>query len=420
MRVSRARARSVIALAMTFSVVAIVACHDSPAAPPPEPTKITFVAGINQLALAGSKVPIDPVVEIRDQYDEPIAGQVVTFSVDLGGGSVSSTPVTTGADGRAAAPSWIVGKSVGVQSIRATSGTLTSLVFASVQTDYDLDVRFFGPPMSPVISNAFNAAAARIRGAVIGDVANYTPPQPIDLTQCNVSGTPMLTETIDDMIVYGAVLPIDGPGKILGSAGPCLIRGTGGSKVNRQTLIGVMRFDAADVDTMIAQGTLQDVIQHEMLHTVGLGTLWNTYGVLAGGGTSESRFVGALGVSACVNLGGAPICPGSVPVENTGGPGTADGHWREAVFKSELMTGFVTHPSPGFTGILNPFSVMSIQSIGDLGYVVNPAAADPFVILAVSVLGSRAQLNVGGSQAWEEVLRPVLQVTPSGSVSRVQ
>lgn len=415
----RMRARTAAASLLACAAIVAGACHDS-TAPPAEPTTIEVVVGNGQSALAGTEVSIHPVVQIRDQYGEPVAGQTVNFTVESGGGTMVATSVTTDADGKAAAPSWVLGKTAVYQSMRATSGALTAVVFSQVRSDYDLDVRFFGPAMPQVATDAFNTAARRIRAAVIGDVPNYTPPQPIDLTQCNVSGTPMLSEMIDDLVIYAAVLPIDGFGKILASAGPCLIRGVQGSRTNRQTIIGVMRFDAADLDTMVAQGTLQDVIQHEMLHVVGVGTLWTTYGVLQGGGTIDSRFVGSLGVNACLTLGGQPICPGSVPVENTGGPGTADGHWREATFKTEMMTGFVTHPSPGFTGILNPFSAITIQSIGDLGYQVNAAAADPFVIPGLSVLDTRAQLNVSTAESWEQVVRPVLQVAPAGSVQVIR
>jgi glutamine synthetase len=31
------------------------------------------------------------------------------------------------------------------------------------------------------------------------------------------------------------------------------------------------------------------------------------------------------------------MCAAGVPVENSGGPGTRDGHWRESVFSNELM-----------------------------------------------------------------------------------
>ena len=60
-----------------------------------------------------------------------------------------------------------------------------------------------------------------------------------------------------------------------------------------------------------------------------------------------------------------------VPVANTGGPGTRCGHWREAVFGNELMTGFLDTGS-------NPISRLTIASLADLGYEVNLEAADDY------------------------------------------
>ena len=62
-----------------------------------------------------------------------------------------------------------------------------------------------------------------------------------------------------------------------------------------------------------------------------------------------------------------------VPVENTGGPGTADGHWRETVFRNELMSGFIAAPG-------NPLSRMTVASLGDLGYKVDLDAAEPYTL----------------------------------------
>lgn len=172
-----------------------------------------------------------------------------------------------------------------------------------------------------------------------------------------------------------------------------------------------MQFDSDDIQTLIDSNRLRDVIQHEMLHVVGIGTLWGApYNILAGAGTSESRYTGTLGVNACIAMGGTSVCPGFIPVENTGGPGTADGHWRENVFGPELMTGFL--------GTTNPFSVMSIESLADIGYVVNPAAADPYVIPGTGAL----RLNsMGAAQpAWEEMMRPKFEVTRTGKITRVE
>src|SRR5678809_1028011 len=128
---------------------------------------------------------------------------------------------------------------------------------------------------------------------------------------------------------------------------------------------------------MILRGNFPDVITHEMLHVVGLGTLWgpDEYNLRQGAGTPQTRYTGALGVGGCVAVGGASVCPGSIPLENTGGSGTADSHWNESIFFNELMTGFVNTRSSVPTGLLNPFSLMSLRSLGDLGYVVNKKAA---------------------------------------------
>jgi hypothetical protein len=60
-----------------------------------------------------------------------------------------------------------------------------------------------------------------------------------------------------------------------------------------------------------------------------------------------------------------------VPVENSGGAGTRDAHWRESVFNNELMTGYLNSGT-------NPLSRVTVASLADLGYQVDPNAADAF------------------------------------------
>ena len=182
--------------------------------------------------------------------------------------------------------------------------------------------------------------------------------------------------------------------------------------------IRIMKFDEADIDNMIARGNMTDVIQHEMLHVVGLGTLWTSFSLVQGAGTPESRYTGTLGVGGCVALGGANVCPGSVPLETGGGAGTRDSHWSDAVFFNELMTGFVNTRQSVPTGILNPLSSMSIASLGDVGYTVNTKAADPYTIPGHSASSILGQLNVSESQpAWEQVHEPKFMITRSGKIS---
>lgn len=371
---------------------------------PGPPVSIVFISGLGSAAFAGSVVAPTPLAQVRDQFNNGVPGITVTFTVVEGDGMVGG-PVTTNASGNAAAPQWRLGKSDTPQTLRATAGALTAAVPAFVNTDYSVDLRFFGPPMPAAAEAAFTAAAARIRGAVTGDLTDVSAGSGVDLTDCGVPGT-SISGIIDDVVIYASVSSIDGPGRILASAGPCFIRNPGS-----QTIIGSMRFDADDIGTLVNQGRLFDVILHEMLHVVGIGTLWSRFGFLQGAGTPDSRFTGPQGTGACVAIGGAGVCVGGIPLETGGGSGTADSHWRESIFQTELMTGFV--------GGSNPLSVMSIQSLADVGYVTNQNSGDSYSIPG-TLSSSLLQSVLGDGEGWELPQKPQFLMTQSGRVTRVE
>jgi len=266
-----------------------------------------------------------------------------------------------------------------------------------VQSDYDIDVRFFGPEMTDAQKALFTNAAARIRAVVVGDVPDVQMVNTDVSADCGIAGLPTLNETIDDLVIYASVQPIDGAGRILAEAGPCTFRPDAQGNL---TAVGVMLFDSADVANMTTQGILQDVITHEMLHVVGIGTLWSTMHLLTGEGTSGVSYFGTQGVAGCVNDGGTTTCAQSVPVENNGVPGTTDSHWRETTFGSELMTGYVNYGGM-------PLSAITVGSLGDIGYTVNPFAADPY---RVPVSGSSQNRIPAPPTGWEK--RPIGRVMP--------
>ncbi len=372
---------------------------------PGPPASVAFIAGSGQAALAGNLLPIAPVAQVRDQFNNGVPGVVVQFAIVDGEGSLLSFSVTTNASGNAPAPQWRLGKSAIPQTLRATAGAFSATLQATVITDYLIDLRFNGPPMPPAAEAAFTAAAARIRGAVVGDLPDVSAGAGVDLTDCGLPGV-SISGVIDDVVIYASVMAMDGRGGVLARAGPCFVRSVG-----RQTVIGIMQFDSDDIQPLIDNSRLRDVIQHEMLHVVGIGTLWNAYGLLAGAGTSDARYTGTLGVAACIAIGGAAVCPTHIPVENTGGSGTADSHWRESVFATELMTGFV--------GSVNPLSAMTIQSLGDVGYSTNQFAADSYTIpgqSASSILGEFTE----PPPPWEETKLPVFTISPAGTVTRIK
>lgn len=240
----------------------------------------------------------------------------------------------------------------------------TMRVTANAVNGFTITLRFINPPTAAQRA-FFETAAARWEGIITGDVPNTTGTIPA--RSCgNSFKTPSFNGEVDDVLIDVLLQPIDGPGAILGAAGPCLVRNS-----DFLTLYGLMFFDTADLDFLAQFGIFDEVVVHEMGHVLGIGTLWN-FGrsLLQGANTSDPRFVGPQGIAGYHDVGGRGI---SIPVEDGFGPGTRLSHWDEETFDKELMTGFI-----GTKGA--PLSVMTIGSMGDLGYQVSAATADKYQV----------------------------------------
>ena len=167
---------------------------------------------------------------------------------------------------------------------------------------------------------------------------------------------------IDDLLIDISIVTMDGPGHILGSSGVISRRSNG------LPLISSIRLDQDDVATMIQRGTFEDVVLHEMGHSLGLSSyVWQRQGLVSG-----SNYTGANAVSAYDSL--AAGVQTSVPIETGGGTGTAGSHWSETIFGDELMTGYAESSPP------MPLSIITVGALQDLGYQVNYVAADLFFI----------------------------------------
>ena len=384
------------------------------------PASLAIVAGDAQSALAGTNLPTALTAQLRDQFGNGVAGSVVTFLITAGGGDLNPNTITTDASGNANGAIWRLGKSDVPQTATANAAGFSTTATATVLTAFDAEVRFFGPAPSAEAIGAFTAAAARVRAMVVGDLPDIDFSQTnggagTDLTECGISGV-VLSEEVDDVLIYATVASIDGPGKILASAGPCLIRTRSATPV-----IGVMHFDADDIERLVDSGRLNAVVLHEMMHVIGFGTIWTDTrlpgGVmLTGAGTNDPRFIGPLATAACTAAGGTGVaCGGGVAVEGLpAGPGTADSHWRESIFDTELMTGFVE-----LTGIAAALSAITVQSLADLGYVVNVSTSDPYTVPPPAAIRLRANLSTDGAETWEAIVKPAFEITPAGRIRRL-
>lgn len=253
-------------------------------------------------------------------------------------------------------------------------------------------MRFLGG-LTDQQKSAFRAAADRWSRVIVGDLPSIM-----------IDG-----EVIDDVVITAQGRDIDGLSRVLGQAGPTHMRPAGAGQFRFIPAKGVMAFDTADLAAMEQRGTLGDVITHEMGHVIGVGTIWQLKGLLQGAGTDNPRFRAARAMEEFGRLRGTG--PVRVPVENTSGQGTADSHWRETVFRKELMSGFISAPG-------NPISALTVGSLADCGYVVDITAAEPHSLpnnlLELAEEGlltpHTAPINVG------TVIQSIPLVMPEGSM----
>lgn len=223
--------------------------------------------------------------------------------------------------------------------------------------EYTIDVVFTDSSLTASQQAIFQQAAARWSEIIIADVPDVV-----------IAGIGL----VDDLRIEATAPAIDGVGGILGQAGPRTVRT--GSFIPST---GVMQFDSADLAALEASGQLIDVILHEMGHVIGIGTIWQSLGLVIDLDTNDPRFVGTEAITQYNALLGRNVV--DIPVANTGGGGTFGSHWRESDLNNELMTGFLD------SGVANPISVITIGSLADLGYVVDLNAADAFPLQAPSV-----------------------------------
>ncbi len=372
------------------------------------PSQVEKSQGDGQTVVAGQPVPTPPSVLVTDANHNPVPGVDVTFEVTSGRGQVTTAVVATDNSGIAQVGGWSPGsKGSNVLTATAAGAGISGnpVTFTATGTSsFDIQVQFLGSATNTQ-RQAFTDAAERWESLVTGDVENI--PLQTQAEDCG-PGSPALNQTIDDLLIFVTLEHIDGPGGVLGSAGPCFIRNS-----NNLSVVGAMIFDNADLANIEDAGLLQALILHEMGHVLGFGSLWPTMNLLADPSLppatgTDPHFTGAQAITAFNQVGGNAYTGAKVPVENTGGEGTADGHWRESVFINELMTGFVDLGE-------NPLSVVTVASLADQGYVVNTVGADPYSLtLSLRALGGRQHRFPLGS----DVLRiPIRKVDRAGRVT---
>lgn len=255
------------------------------------------------------------------------------------------------------------------------------------------------PPSAPNFNISVNFGS----GLTLAQQGYFT--QAVDFWKSVIIGygSGITDSALQGITITASARAIDGVNGTLGQAGPSSsyypsARAGGYTFVKN----GFMEFDTADLANLIANGTMLNVVKHEMAHVLGFGTVWeanNVYDQDQNEGGVRGQYTGAYALAAYrteFNKPGATY----IPVELGGGAGTADAHWNESDgggsptgikdsqgrdMQYELMTGW-----------LNPNSFISnttLQSFRDLGYAVATRSIVPVPVPgAVWLFGSAISL----------------------------
>lgn len=172
---------------------------------------------------------------------------------------------------------------------------------------------------------------------------------------------------VPGLLVRAAIIP-GAAGGSFARSGPDFCRPASASYL---PATAVLELEQGDFDALRAAGRLGDVLFHELGHAMGFGFLWSWKGFIQGRGSADPRYVGLQGQAAYGALLGTGPTP--VPVEAGGGDGVAGMHWREIAFGNELM-------SPYLPGLPNPLSRVTLASMADLGYAIDPSKAEQYML----------------------------------------
>ena len=265
--------------------------------------------------------------------------------------------------------------------------TLTVTAVEDPIEPFDIEVRFagsFSAARQDVIRDAVKRWESVIaRGA---ERVNFGT-QGFSGRDCVPDG-PLVTGQVDDLLVLVGIDDIDGEGGVVSMGRPCVVRTVRFSRATSttylETAVGGIVLDESDLAGLEEDGMLSAVVAQKTAHVLGFGfdgeRLWGRHGLLADPvvdsvAAPDTHFTGPLAIAAFNAAGGTGYAGARVPVENTGGPEFANDHWRESVFGDELMTGVFTSRNP-------PLSLITIESLADMGYGVDLTHADAYTLPA--------------------------------------
>ena len=272
------------------------------------------------------------------------------------------------------------------------SRSATAEATTSGTPSFDIDLVFLGSVSSEYRSIA-EAAAERWEQVITGDIPNHRLSSRDRSYLTSRIGAATAPEVVDDLVVY---VRIDDQ----------FSRIAGASHIRRRDPLSLPYACLVEADpgylNVYSRSLIESVFLHEMAHGLGFDIVnWNDRRLLKnpsiyplgyGGSNSainpapDTYFSGVKAIAAFNAAGGSSYTGARVPVENSGGRGSRDTHWRESAMKNEVMTSLLSST--------NPLSAITIQAMADLGYTVDVTQADAYTLPSTSKIAIEPEVSI--------------------------
>ena len=108
--------------------------------PPPTPTSLAIISGDNQKGFIGEPLANPFIIQVHDQYDDPLESATVTLAVTAGNGSLSVTTATTDQAGQAET-TLTLGTEPGTNTVQVSvEGIAQTVTFSAVAELLEFDL----------------------------------------------------------------------------------------------------------------------------------------------------------------------------------------------------------------------------------------------------------------------------------------
>lgn len=356
------------------------------------PASVPIVSGKGQRAVAGTPLDEPIVVHVVDEGGARMSGVTVSFT-PADGGSVSSDVVETDANGEASTV-WTLGpdkfgaQSLGIAAARAENQIRAFAVPATPIPDLGIEGGIRVGAGEPTDLEGFEITVDVV------NLGNAATPGAFPLT-LSVDGRPVESFEIEQLEAEERVELTYTPGPRAAGRHEVSIaldpddeideRFDDNNRASAQLSVAQQRTAASFWTSRIWLAWKRTGCCRPSSPTTS-HTFWDSDSRATGCGaprislrircSSTSRGPTRTSVPwrlrpSMPPVGWATPAPGSR--SRTRGPGFANEHWREAVFGEELMSTVLTSGSP-------PLSLITIESLADMGYGVDLTRADAYTL----------------------------------------